>query len=179
VDKVRRPVQNDTLGHRGRRDDPLYRIRRIALVDAERLNQKGWQRLHDGLAVGDPSGDLASAWVAKELFRNMYAAKDRRAAHRALIRFYTHCAERDHVPELVTLAGTVCLGNPDPGVSRHQRSVERPDRGRQPPHREDPPDRARIPIVHQLPPPPVARMWRHLGNSPVARIRRQQPRSAA
>jgi hypothetical protein len=65
--------------------------------------------VHPGVAgdASNPSGDLASAWVAKELFRNMYASKDRRAAHRALIRFYTHCAERHHAPELVTLAGTV------------------------------------------------------------------------
>lgn len=28
VDDVRRRVQHDTLGHRGRRDDPLYRVRR-------------------------------------------------------------------------------------------------------------------------------------------------------
>jgi hypothetical protein len=36
LDKVRRRVQNDTLGHRGRAADPLYRIRRIALIGAER-----------------------------------------------------------------------------------------------------------------------------------------------
>ena len=29
LDEVRRRVQNETLGHRGRKDDPLYRIRRL------------------------------------------------------------------------------------------------------------------------------------------------------
>jgi len=32
VDAVRRRVQNELLGHRGRRDDPLYRIRRVLLT---------------------------------------------------------------------------------------------------------------------------------------------------
>ena len=29
LDAVRRRVQNDTLGHRGRKEDPLYRFRKI------------------------------------------------------------------------------------------------------------------------------------------------------
>jgi len=107
VDKVRRRVQQNTLGHRGRRDDPLYKIRRITLVGAERLNQRGWERLLAGLDTGDATGQLASAWVAKELFRKVYAAKDPQAARRALTRFYLHCADRADIPELVTLAGTV------------------------------------------------------------------------
>jgi hypothetical protein len=36
VDQVRRRTNNVTLGHRGRRHEPLYRIRRIALVGSER-----------------------------------------------------------------------------------------------------------------------------------------------
>ena len=31
IDEVRRRVQNDTLGHRGRKDDPLYRARRLLI----------------------------------------------------------------------------------------------------------------------------------------------------
>jgi transposase len=38
VDEVRRRVQNKLLGHRGRKDDPLYKIRRVLLTGAERLN---------------------------------------------------------------------------------------------------------------------------------------------
>ena len=34
VDKVRRRVQNETLGHRGRKADPLYRIRKLLLAGA-------------------------------------------------------------------------------------------------------------------------------------------------
>ncbi|HEX3539554.1 MAG TPA: ISL3 family transposase [Acidimicrobiales bacterium] len=106
LDKVRRRVQNDTLGHRGRVGDPLYRIRRIALVGAERLDDRGWQRLIAGLEAGDPDGDVAAAWLAVQLFRKVYAAANKQAASRALNRFYRHCDERD-VPELRTLARTV------------------------------------------------------------------------
>ncbi len=41
LDKVRRRVQNQTLGHRGRKKDPLYRIRKLMLKGAERLDATG------------------------------------------------------------------------------------------------------------------------------------------
>jgi len=106
LDKVRRRVQNDTLGHRGRSADPLYRIRRIALVGAERLDQRGWERLIAGLELGDPDGDMAAAWLAVQLFRKVYAAGNKGAATAALDRFYQHCRDCA-VPELDTLAITV------------------------------------------------------------------------
>jgi transposase len=106
LDKVRRRVQNDTLGHRGRAADPLYRIRRIALVGAERLDQRGWERLIAGLELGDPDGEMAAAWLAVQLFRNVYAVANKAAAATALNRFYKHCQDCD-VPELDTLALTV------------------------------------------------------------------------
>ena len=38
LDEVRRRVQNETLGHRGRKGDPLYRIRRLLTKAHERLD---------------------------------------------------------------------------------------------------------------------------------------------
>jgi transposase len=69
VDQVRRIVQQATLGHRGRKRDPLYRIRRLLLVAAEQLTSRGRVRLRAGLAVGDPTGEVAVAWQGKELLR--------------------------------------------------------------------------------------------------------------
>jgi hypothetical protein len=40
-DQVRRRVHNETLAHRGRKDDPLYRIRKLLLSGAERLDERG------------------------------------------------------------------------------------------------------------------------------------------
>jgi transposase len=67
VDQVRRRVQQATLGHRGRKPDPLFRIRKLLLTAAEQLTQRGRVRLWAGLAAGDPTGEVAAAWQGKEL----------------------------------------------------------------------------------------------------------------
>jgi transposase len=56
IDDVRRRVQQETLGHRGRKHDPLYRIRRMLLRGAENLTLKAYSRLLAGLDAGDPDG---------------------------------------------------------------------------------------------------------------------------
>lgn len=76
VDEVRRRVQQDTLGHRGRAGDPLYRVRKLLVMAAERLDSKGWQRLAVGLRAGDPDGQVTAAWQLKELVRGLFAAND-------------------------------------------------------------------------------------------------------
>lgn len=106
IDDVRRRVQQATLGHRGRRRDPLYGIRRTLLRGAERLRQRGWERLIFGLEAGDPDGEVAAAWLAKEHLRRVYAAANRRAARRHLGVFYAHCQRAD-VAELTRLARTI------------------------------------------------------------------------
>jgi transposase len=65
VDEVRRRVQQETLGHRGRKADPLYRIRRQLLVAHERLTERGWARIRTGLDAGDPAGEVGAAYLAK------------------------------------------------------------------------------------------------------------------
>jgi transposase len=44
VDQVRRRTQQATLGHRGRKHDPLYQIRKLAITARERLTQRGRAR---------------------------------------------------------------------------------------------------------------------------------------
>jgi transposase len=106
VDQVRRRVQQATLGHRGRKPDPLYRIRKLLLTAAEQLTQRGWVRLRACLAVGDPTGEVAAAWQGKELLRAVYAAVAMPAARAALERFY-RWADGLQVAELSRLARTV------------------------------------------------------------------------
>jgi transposase len=76
VDEVRRRVQQDKLGHRGRAGDPLYRVRKLLVMAAERLDDRGWQRLAAGLRAGDPDGQVTAAWQLKELVRGLFAAAD-------------------------------------------------------------------------------------------------------
>ena len=64
IDDVRRRVQQDTTGHRGRKKDPLYRIRRVLLRGAEHLTEPSYARLLAGLDAGDPGREVAAAWIA-------------------------------------------------------------------------------------------------------------------
>jgi transposase len=106
VDQVRRRTQQATLGYRGRKRDPLYRIRKLLLTAQEQLTQRGRVRLRAGLAVGDPTGEVAAAWQGKELLRGVYRAVGVPAARAALDRFYRWC-DGVQVPELSRLARTV------------------------------------------------------------------------
>jgi transposase len=106
VDQVRRRTQQATLGHRGRKRDPLDRIRKLLLVAAEQLTSRGRVRLRAGLAAGDPTGEVVAAWQGKELLRAVYAANDQAGARAALERFY-RWSDGVQVPELARLARTV------------------------------------------------------------------------
>ena len=76
MDECRRRVQNDTLGHRGRKDDPLYRCRRLLTKADERLDETGRNKLLGLLQAGDPHGEVRMAWHAKEVVRDIYAHTD-------------------------------------------------------------------------------------------------------
>lgn len=106
VDDVRRRVQQQTLGHRGRKADPLYRIRRILLRGAEHLSLNSYARLLAGLDAGDPTGHVAAAYIAAQELRHVYAAPDLDRARRRLHTFYWACADSE-VPELHRLGRTI------------------------------------------------------------------------
>ncbi|MEX1124490.1 MAG: ISL3 family transposase [Acidimicrobiia bacterium] len=106
IDDVRRRVQNETYGHRGRKSDPLYRARRVLLTADERLSEERFEWMRSMLDAGDPDGEVSAAWVAKELLRDVYAAVDEAHARRRMITFYIYCADAE-VPELARLARTV------------------------------------------------------------------------
>ena len=72
LDRVRRRVQEETLGHRGRKGDALYRIRKLLTLARERLDDHGRQRLTGLLRAGDPHGEVQLTWHAKETVRGIY-----------------------------------------------------------------------------------------------------------
>ena len=106
IDDIRRRVQQEQLGHRGRKGDPLYRARRVLLTGIERLSDDRLSWMFEMLAVGDPYGEVGAAVMAKELLREVYAATDSAHARRRLVVFFQHCADAD-VPELGRLARTI------------------------------------------------------------------------
>jgi transposase len=72
LDECRRRVQDETLGHRGRKDDPLYRGRRLLTKAHEHLDDRGEEKLLGLLGAGDPRGEVRMAWHAKEVLRSIY-----------------------------------------------------------------------------------------------------------
>lgn len=106
VDDVRRRTQRDLTGHRGRRSDPLYDIRKILITGAERLGERGWARLLDALRRGDPLDEVLATWLAKEHLREVYAVADPDEAARLLDAVIAECDDAG-IAELARLAGTL------------------------------------------------------------------------
>jgi len=76
VTRCRTRIQQATLEHRGWKGDPLYDVRKLLLMGAERVDERGWERIHAALAAGDPDDQLADAWTAKEKVRSVYLTDD-------------------------------------------------------------------------------------------------------
>src|SRR5687767_1294070 len=106
VDQVRRRVQQNTLGHRGRARDPLYDIRRLLRRRRDRLGPKAWARLQAGLLAGDPTGEVTLAWTIAQDLMTLYQLTDpahaRQRAQR-LIADLRGCP----IPELARLGRTL------------------------------------------------------------------------
>jgi transposase len=110
VTAVRQRVTRDLLGRRGRKIDPTWANRRLLLRGRERLSQPALARMWNGCVDHDQSGQILSAWIAKEELRALCATAAR-GGHRHEIRdrlwaFYQWCADAQ-IPELTTLAETI------------------------------------------------------------------------
>jgi hypothetical protein len=106
LDTVRRRVQNDLLGHRGRKNDPLYRIRKLLVSGAERLDERGSSRMLLGLRLGDPDDAVLGAWLAKESVRDVHLTDDPALAAVLLDKAIAGCLA-DEVPEIRSLGNTL------------------------------------------------------------------------
>jgi transposase len=96
VDEVRRRIQREDTGHRGRREDPLYGIRRLLRRAHDHHCERPWTRLLAGLDAGDtPDEQLARTWIAAQDLRLIFGCDDRTHAAQALYRWLTYCADSD------------------------------------------------------------------------------------
>ncbi len=107
LDECRRRVQNETLGHRGHRDDPLYRSRRLLTKGHERLDDKGNEKLLGFLEAGDPRGEVRMCWHAKETIRQLYAIDAPDEAATFIDELIADMTEPDHPPEVRSLGRTL------------------------------------------------------------------------
>ncbi len=76
VDQVRRRVQQQRLGHRGRAGDPLYRARKLLVIGATATDPALQERLEGLLALGDPDGEVAFAYSVKEAVAAFYVTEN-------------------------------------------------------------------------------------------------------
>ncbi|WP_460802826.1 ISL3 family transposase [Microbacterium sp. GXF6406] len=106
VDEVRRRVQQDTLGHRGRKGDPLYGIQTILRAGAENLTDKQRARLLTAIEADEAHDEVFVAWQCAQQLRSAYHAKHltegRRIAEKVVESFHT-CP----IPEIARLGRTL------------------------------------------------------------------------
>jgi transposase len=107
VTRCRQRVQQATLGHRGHAHDPLFASRKLFLLGAERVDDRGWNRIWSALREGDPDGELQDTWVAKEKVRDVYLTDDPAAAAAALDDAIAWCSAPEAGHELRRLAKTL------------------------------------------------------------------------
>lgn len=107
LDSVRRRVQSEQTGHRGRRDDPLYRVRRVLLTGEEKLDAAAKERLFSLLSLGDPNAEVAIAYRIKERLRDFYRTIDPEQARAILEDLVDHCLKKAMPPEVQKLGKTI------------------------------------------------------------------------
>jgi len=107
LDAVRRRVQSEQTGHRGRRDDPLYRARRVLLVGEERLGADAAARLGSLLELGDPGAEVAIAYRVKERLRDFYTASALEQGRQILEDLKDHCLRPAMPPEVQRFGRTI------------------------------------------------------------------------
>ncbi len=106
VDDVRRRVQQDIHGHRGLKNDPLYRIRNILRAGDENLTDRQRARLEAAWAADERHVEVEVAWRCAQQVRAAYhqpsLAAGRQVAERILDTF-TSCP----IPEVARLGRTL------------------------------------------------------------------------
>jgi transposase len=107
LDAIRRRVQIEQLGHRGRRDDPLYRARRLLLMGEEKLSDDASERLGSLLSLGDPGAEVAIAYRVKERLRDFYRCSDPDEAEAMLLDLQNHCTKKAMPPEIRRIGRTL------------------------------------------------------------------------
>ena len=120
VDEVRRRVQHNTLGRRGRKGDPLYAIRNILRAGQEHLTRRQRTRLQTALAARDEHVEVEVAYQCAQQLRSAYhqtrLTDGRAIAERIIATFHT-CP----VPEIARLGRT-----PKPMAPRIPRILRHP-----------------------------------------------------
>ena len=104
--EVRRRVQQDTTGHRGRKGDPLYQIRLLLRASRDRLTKRQKERLREAFTADEAHISVEVAYLltqqVREVFHQDTPAQGQRLAAR-LIESLPTCP----IPEIARLGRTL------------------------------------------------------------------------
>ena len=104
--EVRRRVQQDTTGHRGRKGDPLYQIRLLLRASRDRLTKRQKERLREAFVADEAHISVEVAYLltqqVREVFHQDTPAQGQRLAAR-LIKRLPACP----IPEIARLGRTL------------------------------------------------------------------------
>jgi transposase len=106
VDEVRRRVQQEIHGHRGRSGDPLYGIRNLLRCGAERLTDRQTNRLATAIEADERHLEVFVAWQCAQKVRAVYHTKDPaqgRVLAEQIITGFPSCP----IPEIARLGKTL------------------------------------------------------------------------
>ena len=106
MEECRRRVQQEQLGHRGRKHDPLYRIRNALRAGADRLTARQIERIEEGLQAGDPDFEVTVAWRCYQQLRSAFhtpSLPDGRAIALSVLESFPNCP----IPEIARLGRTL------------------------------------------------------------------------
>ena len=151
--EVRRRVQQDTTGHRGRKGDPLYQIRLLLRASRDRLTKRQQERLRAAFTADEAhiSVEVAHpcAQQVRDVFHQDTPAQGRRLAAR-LIESLPMCP----IPAIARLGRTLRKWK-DAFLAYFDTNgaSDVPHRSHQRNHRTRQTNRQRLPQPHQLPTP--------------------------
>ena len=152
LDEVRRRVQQDTTGHRGRTGDPLYQIRLLLGASRRRLTPRQKERLREAFVADEAHISVEVAYLHRASARCLPSRHTRprptpgRTPRRAPTSL-SHPRDRSPGPDPTQVEGRTRR------LLRHRRSQQRANRSHQRNHRTRQTHRQRLPQPHQLPTP--------------------------
>jgi transposase len=157
VDVVRRRVQQETLGHRGHTQDPLFRRRRLLRRRVDRLSPEQVTKLETALDAGDPNGEVTAAWLIAQQLMAGYARRNRTLIENAIV-----AAKTCPVPEARRLGRTLTAWRTELFARfDHPEVSNGPHREPEPESQEHQASRERVPQFRQLPAPATSQPRPH------------------
>ena len=106
MEEVRRRVQQELLGHRGRKNDPLYKIRNALRAGNDKLTARQITRIEAGLQAADPHFEVTVAWRCYQRLRSAFATTnlaEGREIALAVVESFPSCP----IPEIARLGRTL------------------------------------------------------------------------